>query len=79
MVRYRGVADLDLLRHIGPVPWGGLLEAEGTLGSVPYGAVKAAARVRVEAFKFLQFGCTPLKFIGQAQGFEMEACLSGNR
>jgi translocation and assembly module TamB len=53
-VRYRGIADLDLLRHIGPVPWGGLLEADGTIGAAPYGHVRAAARVRVDAFKFLQ-------------------------
>jgi hypothetical protein len=47
MVRYAGSADLDVLRHVSQIPWGGLVTAEGTLGAVPYGGhLRAAARVR---------------------------------
>lgn len=53
-VRYSGVADLDALGHVAQIPWGGLLTAEGTLGSVPYGHLRAAARVRAESLRFLQ-------------------------
>jgi translocation and assembly module TamB len=54
MVRYAGSADLDVLRHVSQIPWGGLVTAEGTLGAVPYGGhLRAAARVRAEGFRFL--------------------------
>lgn len=53
MVRYAGVADLDVLGHVAQIPWGGMLSAEGTIGSIPYGHLRAAARVRAEGFRFL--------------------------
>lgn len=53
MVRYGGVADLDVLGHVAQIPWAGLLSAEGTIGAIPYGHLRAAARVHVEGFRFL--------------------------
>jgi translocation and assembly module TamB len=53
MVRYAGSADLDLLGHVAQIPWGGILTAEGTIGAMPYGHLRAAARVRVDGFSFL--------------------------
>ncbi|HSM93826.1 MAG TPA: translocation/assembly module TamB domain-containing protein [Anaeromyxobacteraceae bacterium] len=53
-VRYAGAADLDVLRHLAQIPLGGMLQAEGTIGMAPPGAhLRAAARVRVEGFRFL--------------------------
>jgi translocation and assembly module TamB len=53
MVRYAGVADLDVFRHVAQIPWGGMVSAEGTLGAIPYGHLRASARVRAEGFRFL--------------------------
>lgn len=53
LVRYAGSADLDHLGHVAQIPWAGLLQAEGTLGAMPYGSLRAAARLRVEGFRFL--------------------------
>jgi len=52
-VRYAGVADLDHLGHVAQIPWGGMVSAEGTLGAMPYGSLRAAARVRAEGLRFL--------------------------
>jgi translocation and assembly module TamB len=53
MMRYAGVADLDVLGHVAQIPWAGLMSAQGTIGAIPYGHLKAAARVQVDGFRFL--------------------------
>ena len=50
-----GQVDLSELRHLGPVPVGGLGQLEGgTIRAAPYGNPHADGRVALEALRFLQ-------------------------
>lgn len=48
-----GDLDLDALRHVAGLPWGGRAQVSATIGAAPYGNPRAQASLRVERFKFL--------------------------
>jgi translocation and assembly module TamB len=52
-VRTTGDVDLDALRHVAGLPWGGRALVTATVGAAPYGNPRATARLQVERFRFL--------------------------
>ncbi len=52
-VRTTADLDLDALRHVAGLPWGGRALVTATVGAAPYGNPRAEARLQLERFKFL--------------------------
>ena len=52
-VRATADADLDALRHVAGLPWGGRAQLTATVAAAPYGNPRVEAKVRAERFRFL--------------------------
>jgi translocation and assembly module TamB len=48
-----GELDLDALRHVAGLPWGGRAAVTARIGAAPYGNPRAEAHLKAERFKFL--------------------------